>query len=70
MKYQDTSAAQLHDWLKEHHGDFPRVSVKTVFNFVAWVRQKYQLPRLSPLRDYEMVEERAYGKQAQVDFGE
>lgn len=70
VKHQDTSAAQLHDWLKEHHADFPRVSVKTVFNFVAWVRQKYQLPRLSPLRDYEMVEETAYGKQAQVDFGE
>lgn len=70
LKYQDTSAAQLHDWLKEHHADFPAVSVKTVFNFVAWVRQKYQLPRLSPVRDYEMVEELAYGKQAQVDFGE
>ncbi|MBE9202129.1 IS21 family transposase [Nodularia sp. LEGE 06071] len=68
--HQDTSAAQLHDWLKEHHQDFPKVSVKTVFNFVAWVRQKYHLPRLSPVRDYEMVEELAYGKQAQVDFGE
>jgi transposase len=70
LLHQDTSAAQLHDWLKEHHTDFPSVSVKTVFNFVAWVRQKYQLPRLSPVRDYEMVEELAYGKQAQVDFGE
>jgi len=70
VRYQDTSAAQIHDWLKEHHNDFPEVSVKTVFNFVAWVRQKYQLPRISPVRDYEMVEELAYGKQAQVDFGE
>lgn len=39
-KYPQTSAAQMHDWLKEHHKDFPSVSRKTVFNFVAWVRQK------------------------------
>ena len=32
--YSDTPAAQMHDWLKEHHGDFPQVNQKTVFNFV------------------------------------
>ncbi len=32
--YQDTSAAQMHDWLKEHYRDFPKVNPKTVFNFV------------------------------------
>jgi transposase len=32
--YRDTPAAQLHDWLKEHYGDFPQVNQKTVFNFV------------------------------------
>jgi predicted transcriptional regulator len=31
--FGDTSAAQLHDWLKEHHPGLPPVSQKTVFNF-------------------------------------
>lgn len=69
-KYSDTSAAQMHDWLKEHFTDFPSISPKTVFNFVAWVRIKYHLPKLSPTRQYEIVEELPYGLQAQVDFGE
>ena len=46
-KYPDTSSAQMHDWLKEHFGDFPSTTIKTVFNFVAWVRVKYSLPKLS-----------------------
>lgn len=68
--YRDTSAAQMHDWLKEHFTDFPAISPRTVFNFVMWVRQKYQLPKLSLSRDYGMVPETPYGEQAQVDFGE
>jgi transposase len=27
--YRDTSAAQMHDWLKEHYDDFPKVNPKT-----------------------------------------
>jgi transposase len=69
-KYPDTSSAQMHDWLKEHFGDLPVKSAKTIFNFVSWVRIKYHLPKLSPSRQYEVVEELPYGKQAQVDFGE
>ena len=68
--YQDTPAAQMHDWLKEHFADFPQVSQKTVFNFVHWVRDKSNLPRIKPVRQYQIVEETPYGKQAQVDFGE
>ncbi|MDX9813026.1 MAG: IS21 family transposase [Bacteroidales bacterium] len=68
--YQDTSAAQMHDWLKEHYPKFPAVTAKTVFNFVMWVRQKHHLPKISPLRDYQAVEELPYGQQAQVDFGQ
>ena len=30
--FPETSSAQMHDWLKEHHADFPAVSQKTVFN--------------------------------------
>jgi transposase len=68
--YRDTSAAQMHDWLKEHFTGFPSVSPRTVFNFVMWIRQKYQLPKLTPTREYGMVAETPYGEQAQVDFGE
>lgn len=68
--YSDTSASQMHDWLKEKHASFPKVSPKTVYNFVMWVRQKYNLPKISPTREYIIVEELPYGKQAQVDYGE
>lgn len=68
--YQETSAAQMHDWLKEHYPKLPAVTAKTVYNFVMWVRQKHHLPKISPQRDYEAVEELPYGQQAQVDFGE
>lgn len=69
LKYPDTPAAQMHDWLKENYGDIGGVSSRTVFNFVAWVRQKYNLPKISVPRVYEMVDELPYGQQAQVDFG-
>lgn len=68
--FPDTPAAQMHDWLKEKYSDFPDVNQKTVFNFVLWVRDKHNLPRTKPQRHYQLVEESAYGKQAQVDFGE
>lgn len=70
LKYRDTSAAQMHDWLKEHFSDFPNVNPKTVFNFVHWVRVKHNLPIVHQMREYESVPETDYGKQAQVDFGE
>lgn len=69
-KYPDTKAAQMHDWLKEHYRDFPEVTPKTVYNFVMWVRQKHNIPIPDSQREYSIVEELAYGKQAQVDFGE
>lgn len=68
--FPDTSAAQMHDWLKEHHVDFPIVSDKTVFNFLMWVRQEHHLPKTIKQRQFSMTEELPYGKQAQVDFGE
>lgn len=68
--FEDTTAAQMHDWLKEHHPDFPEVSQKTVFNFVSWVRKKYQLPTMPPQRQFGPVPESPYGKQIQVDFGQ
>ncbi|MHA4812664.1 IS21 family transposase [Flavitalea flava] len=68
-KYQETSAAQMHDWLKENFPEFPQTATRTLFNFVLWIRQKYNLPQIKPVREYEMLEESPYGKQAQADFG-
>ena len=65
----DASAAQIHDWLKEHHKDFIDVDAKTVFNFVLYVRNKFGIPKPFNHRDYEKVPELPYGKQTQVDFG-
>lgn len=67
---QEASAAQVHDWLKEHYTDFIRVTEKTVYNFVLYVRNKYALPKPFDVREHTMVPELPYGKQAQVDFGE
>ena len=68
--FRDTPAAQMHDWLKEYHVSFPRVSPKTVFNFMQWVRTRHNLPYIAQHRQFQMIEELPYGKQAQVDFGE
>jgi transposase len=66
----EASAAQVHDWLKEHYENFVDVDAKTVFNFVLFVRGKYGIPKPFSHRDYIQVEELPYGKQAQADFGE
>lgn len=67
---EDASAAQVHDWLKEHFKDFIKVDAKTVFNFVMYIRTKYGIPKPFNHRDYEKVPELPYGQQTQVDFGE
>ena len=64
------TAAQVHDWLKEHHKRFPAISPKTVYNFVMAIRQKYSIPVEEASREYFVVEELAYGLQAQADFGQ
>ena len=69
-KYPQTSSAQMHDWLKEHYDHFPGVSTKTVYNFVMRIRQQHNIPKTGKQRDFCIVEEQPYGKQAQVDFGE
>ncbi len=69
-KCPEASAAQVHDWLKEHYKDLVAVHEKTVFNFVLWVRNKHGIPKPFHQRDYRMIEELPYGQQAQVDFGE
>lgn len=69
-EYPETSAAQIHDWLKECHPDLPEVTPRTVFNFVMFVRQKNNIPYEPATRGFFPVQELAYGYQAQVDFGQ
>jgi transposase len=69
-RFPDASAAQVHDWLKEHFNEMIPVSEKTVFNFVLTVRNRHGIPRPFNCRDYIQVAELPYGKQAQADFGE
>lgn len=66
----EASAAQVHDWLKEHYEGLIKVNEKTVFNFVLWVRNEHGIPKPFHHRDYAQVEELPYGQQAQVDFGQ
>lgn len=71
QRFQDTPAAQMHDWLKECFSDFPKVAPRTVYNFVMKVRQEYNLPKLSLNdRQYQSLPETPPGKYAQVDFGQ
>ena len=69
-QFPDTSAAQIHDWLKQDHDDLPGVTPRTVYNFVTFVRQCHNIPFIPVVRQYFPVEELPYGDQAQVDFGE
>lgn len=69
-EYPDTSSAQMHDWLKEHHEGFPEVPPRTVYNFVMFIRQKYNIPYTKIVREYFPVVDLPYGQQAQVDFGQ
>ncbi|MFW6121666.1 MAG: IS21 family transposase [Petrotogales bacterium] len=69
FEYPDTSAAQIHDWLKEQYDDLPDVSPRTVYNFVMYVRQEHNIPCVAVTRSFFPVEDLPYGKQAQVDFG-
>ena len=70
-KFQDTKAAQMHDWLKEHYPDFPEVCPKTVYNFVMHIRQEYNIPMVSSdEREYGCLPETPSGRYAQVDFGQ
>jgi len=66
----EASSAQVHDWLKEHYPLFPKASIRTVYDFVLFVRQKHNLVKVFTSRQYQQVEELPYGEQAQVDFGE
>lgn len=71
-EHSDLSSSQVHDWLREHYPDLPDVNSKTVYNFVKYVRAKYNIekPVLSAPRQYGKIEETAFGEYSQMDFGE
>lgn len=66
------SAAQVEDRLKEHYEDLPNIHSKTVYNFVLYIRSRYDIPKPSKpdKRVFEKLPEPPFGKQAQVDFGQ
>lgn len=68
-RFPETSAAQMHAWLKEHHPEFPATNPRTVYNFVMFVRQQHNIPAVKVTREYFPIEELPYGEQAQIDFG-
>lgn len=68
----DLSSSQVHDWLRERYPGLPDVNSKTVYNYVKYIRAKYNIakPSVTSPRQYAPIEETAYGEYAQVDFGE
>ena len=68
-RYPDMSAAQVHDWLKEHYQ--VSVSDRSARRFVEGIRKKYSIPKTKGYeRQYEALEDPPMGKQMQVDLGE
>jgi len=68
-QYPDMSAAQIHDWLKEHYQ--VAVAERTARRFVEGLRKQHGIPKTKePGRQYEAVEDPPMGQQMQVDIGE
>ncbi len=69
-EHPDMTSAQVDDWLKEHYGDAYNGKGRTVRAYVNKLREKYNIPRDAPTRQYQAVEDPPMGYQAQVDCGE
>lgn len=67
--FRDISAAQVLDWIKERYGevDFKERSLRL---YISNLRQEYNLPKASPIRQFEEVDELPMGYQSQVDMGQ
>lgn len=68
-EYPDLSAAQIWDWLKEHHPEI-EVGESTVRSYVRLLRKMYGIPKQTQQRQYEAIPDPPMGEQMQVDFGE
>lgn len=68
-RYPDLSGAQVHDWLKEHHGDSYQGKERTLRRYISDLREEYHIVKAQKQRQYQAVEELPPGQQAQVDLG-
>ncbi len=71
-KWSEITASQMHDHLREKlMADQAEwlPSRRTVQDYVCHLREELGIPTMAKIRQYEAVEELAYGKQAQVDMG-
>lgn len=70
--YPFLSSPQIHDRLQEHFPDLPKISERTVYNFVESIREAYNIPKSSESlpRQTSKIPLSSYGEDAQVDFGE
>jgi hypothetical protein len=67
--FRDMSAAQVFDWLKEKYVDV-KFKERSLRLYINNLRQEYNLPKASPIRQFEEVPELPMGYQAQVDMGQ
>lgn len=67
-EFPDISAAQVFDWLEERFKTLP-FTEGTLRRYIRILRQKYDIPKTTRLREYVVVDELPMGEQIQVDFG-
>lgn len=67
--FQDFTAAQIFDRLKEENSNFS-LSESSVRKYVAKLKKQLGISNKNRIREYIAVPELPMGKQAQVDFGE
>lgn len=68
QKHPDLSASQVQDWLEEQYPDL-RVGESTVRSYVRNLREEWNIPTETSIRQYQAVPNPPMGHQAQVDFG-
>lgn len=68
-EHPDLSASQIEDWLLEESPDL-KVGSSTVRLFVKDLRERYGIPKVKQLRQYEAIPEVDMGEQIQVDWGQ
>ena len=66
----DMSSAQIYDWLAERYGAPLPFSERTLRLYVREIREQEGIPKTTPQRQYEAVDDPPMGFQAQVDMGE
>lgn len=68
-EHEDITAAQIEDWLKELYNDHS-IKERTLRSYVAYLRNKHEIPKRTNPRQYQAVADPPMGFQMQLDFGE